>query len=103
MENIVHIIKRPLVTEKSSRLNELTMGSSSPRAQVVFEVSKSSNKVQIKRAVEKLFSVKVDAVRTLVLPQKQRRVGRFVGLRPSWKKAIVTLAPGDKIDFFEGA
>ena len=68
MENIVHIIKRPLVTEKSSRLNELTMGSDLPCARVVFEVSKTANKLQIKKAVEKLFSVKVATVRTLVLP-----------------------------------
>ena len=102
MENIVQIVKKPLLTEKASRNNEQTMSLKTPVSQVVFEVEKTANKAQIKRAVEKLFSVKVADVRTCILPSKRRRVGRFVGVRPAWKKAIVTLVSGQKIDFFEG-
>jgi large subunit ribosomal protein L23 len=102
------IIKRPLLTEKSSRLRE-TGGAADRHAegdtyaqQVVFEVARDANKVEIRTAVQNLFKVTVTAVRTLVVRGKQKRVGRFSGRRPSWKKAFVTLKPGDNIEFFEG-
>ena len=70
--------------------------------QVVFEVARDANTIEIKGAVEKLFNVKVTGVRTLVVRGKEKRVGRFSGRRPSWKKAFVTLKAGDNIEFFEG-
>jgi large subunit ribosomal protein L23 len=102
------IIKRPLLTEKSSRLRE-TGGAAERHAegdtyaqQVVFEVAHDANKIEIRGAVQSLFKVTVTSVRTLVVRGKQKRVGRFSGRRPSWKKAFVTLKPGDNIEFFEG-
>ena len=70
--------------------------------QVVFEVARDANKIEIRHAVETLFKVTVTDVRTLVVRGKVKRVGRFSGRRPSWKKAFVTLKPGDNIEFFEG-
>ena len=103
------IIKRPLLTEKGSFLKEtggqpdegLDPEKISP--QLLFEVRKDANKTEIRRAVEKLWNVNVVKVRTQVVRGKDKRVGRFVGRRPAWKKALVTLAPGQKIEFFEGA
>ena len=102
------VIKRPLLTEKSARLRE-TGGAASAAAEgeayaqkVVFEVARDANKIDIRRAVEQLFMVNVTEVRTLVVRGKVKRVGRFSGQRPSWKKAFVTLKPGDNIEFFEG-
>src|SRR6476659_6222369 len=102
------IIKRPLLTEKSARLRE-TGGSASAHVegedyaqQVLFEVARDANKIEIRRAVQSLFKVTVTDVRTLVVRGKVKRVGRFAGRRPSWKKAFVTLKPGDNIEFFEG-
>ena len=69
---------------------------------VVFEVARDANKIEIRQAVEKLFKVTVTDVRTLVVRGKVKRVGRFTGQRPRWKKAFVTLKPGDNIEFFEG-
>lgn len=89
------IIKRPIITEKTTMLKE-------KYNQVVFEVDINANKKQIKEAVEKLFNVKVKKVRTMIVRGKKRRLGFFEGKRPNWKKAIVTLAPGSKIEFFEG-
>jgi large subunit ribosomal protein L23 len=83
------VIQRPLVTEKSTLARE-------QRNAVTFAVSPQANKHQIQRAVEELFGVKVLGVRT------KRRVGRHVGRKPEWKKAIVQLAPGQAIEFFEG-
>jgi large subunit ribosomal protein L23 len=102
------IIKRPLLTEKGTRLKE--HGGATPgtfteeqlKPQVLFEVSMDANKIEIKNAVEALFSVKVLDVHTQVMRGKEKRIGRFMGMRPNWKKAIVTLAPGNKIEFFEG-
>ncbi len=102
------IIKRPLLTEKSARLRETGGAGSAPAEgdtyaqQVVFEVARDANKVEIKGAVQKLFNVTVTGVRTLVVRGKEKRVGRFSGRRPSWKKAFVTLKAGDNIEFFEG-
>jgi large subunit ribosomal protein L23 len=102
------VIKRPLLTEKSARLRE-TGGAATAAAEgeayaqkVVFEVARDANKIDIRRAVEQLFKVSVTEVRTLVVRGKVKRVGRFSGQRPSWKKAFVTLKPGDNIEFFEG-
>lgn len=89
------IIKRPIVlTEKATAQKELAN-------QVVFEVDLRANKIQIKDAVEKLFSVQVEAVNTLVQRGKIKRVGRQYLKRPNWKKAIVTLKAGDDIQFFD--
>ena len=88
------IIKRPIaLTEKAARLRESN--------QVVFEVALRANKIEIKSAVEALFSVKVTDVNTLVQRGKVKRVGRELGKRPNWKKAVVTLREGDDIQFFD--
>ena len=89
------IIIRPIITEKSNIAKE-------EHNQVVFEVSPKANKIEIKQAVEKLFDVKVLKVRTINMRGKPKRWGRIVGKRKNWKKAIVTLAEGYSIDFFEG-
>ena len=102
------IIKRPLLTEKSARLRETGGAADVPAEgdtysqQVVFEVVKDANKVEIAHAVEKLFKVSVADVRTVVVRGKAKRVGKFSGMRPGWKKAYVTLKAGDAIAFFEG-
>ena len=108
MRDAQSIIKRPLLTEKSSRLRE-TGGAADRHAegdtyaqQVVFEVARDANKIEIRGAVQSLFKVTVAEVRTLVVRGKHKRMGRFAGSRPSWKKAFVTLKPGDNIEFFEG-
>ncbi|MEK6709544.1 MAG: 50S ribosomal protein L23 [Nitrospinota bacterium] len=90
------IIRRPCVTEKSIRGTEAAN-------KVVFEVDMRANKTQVKRAVEELFKVTVIKVNTLRVPEKQIRLGRHSGVRPPWKKAVVTLKEGDKIEFFETA
>ena len=89
------ILKKPLQTEKSNLLR--TTGN-----QVVFEVSKDATKQTIKAAVEKAFKVTVEDVRTLIVRGKTKTVGRFIGQTGNWKKAIVSLKEGDKIDIFEG-
>ncbi len=108
MRDAQSIIKRPLLTEKSARLRETGGGASAPAEgesyaqQVVFEVARDANKIEIRAAVEKLFKVGVTDVRTLVVRGKAKRIGRFSGRRPAWKKAFVTLKAGDNIEFFEG-
>ena len=108
MRSAQSIIKRPLLTEKSARLRE-TGGGATAAAEgeayaqkVVFEVARDANKIEVRQAVETLFKVTVTDVRTLVVRGKVKRVGRFSGQRPGWKKAFVTLKPGDNIEFFEG-
>ena|SRR5450432_1187438 len=108
MRSAQSIIKRPLLTEKTARLRE-TGGASAAHAEgdsysqkVVFEVARDANKNEVRAAVQELFKVTVTHVRTLIVRGKEKRVGRFSGLRPSWKKAFVTLSPGDNIEFFEG-
>jgi large subunit ribosomal protein L23 len=102
------VIKRPLLTEKSARLRETGGNVVTPAEgeaysqKVVFEVARDANKIDIRHAIEQLFKVTVTEVRTLVVRGKVKRVGRFSGQRPSWKKAFVTLKPGDNIEFFEG-
>ena len=90
------IIQAPLVTEKGSLLSEKDN-------QVLFRVRPDANKVEVKKAVEALFKVKVVKVRMIRYLGKIRRVGRNMGRLPQWKKAYVTLKEGDKIDFFGGA
>ena len=89
------VIRRPLITEKATRLKETTNT-------ICFEVDRSANKIEIRRAVEKLFGVKVVDVRVANRQGKWKRMGRFVGQRKDWKKAYVRLAPDQKIEFFEG-
>ena len=84
------VVKRPLITEKSERGREAAQ-------QYAFEVHRDATKIQVKGAVEKLFNVHVTAVRTSIARGKNKRVGRNLGRRPNWKKAIVTLKAGDKI------
>jgi len=88
------IIMRPLITEKA----QIMTG----QGKYAFEVDKRANKLQIKEAVEVAFSVKVQEVNTSVMKGKRRRYGRALTKQPDWKKAIVTLAPGEKIELFEG-
>ncbi len=94
--NEYDIVIRPIITEKSSQLKETGN-------QYIFEVVKDANKIEIKKAIEKLFKVKVVSVQVALMEGKKRRVGRFSGKRPDWKKAIVTVSPKDKITIFEGA
>jgi large subunit ribosomal protein L23 len=102
------IIKRPILTEKGTKLKdtggrepgEFTEETHQPK--MLFEVAYDANKIEIKHAIETLFSVKVDDVHTQIVRGKLKRVGKFTGMRSSWKKAIVTLKPGNKIEFFEG-
>jgi large subunit ribosomal protein L23 len=89
------IIKRPLVTEKTNIQKE-------EKNQVSFEVDRRANRIEIKRAVEKIFNVRVSEVRTLQIKGKIKRRGLILGKRKDWKKAIVTLRPGERIQFFEG-
>jgi large subunit ribosomal protein L23 len=102
------IIKRPLLTEKSQRQRETGGAAERPAEgeayaqQIAFEVAKDSNKIEIRKAVQSLFKVTVTGVRTQVVRGKKKRIGRFLGQRPAWKKAIVTLKAGDSISFFEG-
>lgn len=89
------IIRKPLITEKTTRQKE--------ESQYAFEVAGDANKLEIQKAVEQLFKVKVLRVRTSNVLGKVKRLGRKFGKRPDWKKAIVTLREGDRIEFFEGA
>ena len=93
IESYHDVLVRPLITEKSTRLLEL--------GQYSFEVHREANKIQIREAVQKAFKVTVTDVRTLIFRGKDRRMGRSYAKRPNWKKAIVTLKAGDKIDFFD--
>ncbi|NOX35850.1 MAG: 50S ribosomal protein L23 [Deltaproteobacteria bacterium] len=89
------IIRGPVVTEKTTLQKEMNN-------QVTFKVVKSANRVEIKDAVEKNFNAKVKRVRTVQVKGKVKQRGRIIGKRNDWKKAIVTLMPGQRIDFFEG-
>jgi large subunit ribosomal protein L23 len=94
---LTDIIRRPLITEKTSILRE-------DGRTIVFQVAVGANKVQIRRAVEQLLGSKVAAVRTSLTHGKIKRQGRYAGRRPDWKKAYVTLREGEKIpEFLEGA
>jgi large subunit ribosomal protein L23 len=90
------VIRRPLITEKSTRLKEAANT-------ICFEVAAGANKIEIAKAVTTLFGVKVAQVRVANRQGKLKRMGRFIGRRKDWKKAYVRLAPGEKsIEFFEG-
>jgi large subunit ribosomal protein L23 len=104
------IIKRPLLTEKGTLLKE-TGGQSGAggevdpetlKSQLLFEVARDANKIEIRQAVEKLWNVDVLSVRTAVVRGKEKKMGRYIGRRSNWKKAVVTIAPGQNIEFFEG-
>jgi large subunit ribosomal protein L23 len=94
--NLYQVLRRPVLTEKSDYQRD--------NNQYVFEVDRSANKHEIKEAVETIFDVQVLAVNTMVMKPKRRRMGRKkVITRPAWKRAVVTLAPGERIqEFFEG-
>lgn len=92
-KSFLDLIRYPILSEKSIRLLE--------QNQYTFAVSKKANKNAIKGAIESLFNVKVLSVNTCLQPLKKRRVGRYIGQKPQFKKAIVTLAPEDSITFFE--
>lgn len=86
---------RPVITEKGTTLKD-------ENNQIIFEVDPRSNKSEIKKAVEKLFKVKVLSVHTQNRLGKRKRLGRTIGRRKNWKKAIVTLREGDRVEYFEG-
>jgi len=88
------VLRRPVVTEKSTIQTEQRI--------YTFEVDRRANKVEVKEAVEKVFGVKVVSVNIINVPGKPRRWGRHVSRTPSWKKAIVKLAEGQRIELFEG-
>ncbi len=92
--HVFEVLRRPLITEKNSLLQV--------QGKYAFEVASGANKNQIKQAVETAFKVDVAAVNVITVPGKQRRIGRQQVLTAPWKKAIVTLKPGDKIELFEG-
>jgi large subunit ribosomal protein L23 len=92
--NLFDVLRRPLVTEKNTILQS--------EGKYGFEVAKDANKLMIKQAVEKAFKVSVVSVNVMTVRGKERRVGRRVVPGSSWKKAVVTLKPGDKIQIFEG-
>jgi large subunit ribosomal protein L23 len=94
--NQYDIVLGPIVTEKSSLAKETSN-------QYVFEVARDANKIEIAKAVERLFKVKVLTVRVMNMEGKKRRLGKFAGKRSDWRKAIVKIGPKDKISFFEGA
>ena len=93
--NPYEIIRRPLITEKGTIQKEANN-------QLTFEVDRKANRVEIRHAVEKIFNVRVVRVRTMQMKGKVKRVGRTLGKRRDWKKAVVTLAGGENIEFFEG-
>ncbi len=95
MKRSVDVIRRPILSEKSSMDAEKFN-------RVAFEVSPLATKPQIREAVEKFFKVKVQSVNTIVLPGKTYRTRASEGKTPSWKKAVVTLKQGEKIEFFKG-
>lgn len=90
-----HLIYGPIITEKTHALKELGN-------KVTLRVAVKANKIEIRKAVEELFKVKVLRVNTIQMMGKKKRMGKSEGTRPAWKKAIVTLAPGEKISGFEG-
>ena len=93
--NHYDVIRRPINTEKTTIQKE-------EANQVTFEVSRTANRIEIGRCVENIFNVKVAAVRTMQVKGKVKRRGRTLGRRRNWKKAIVTLMPGERIEFFDG-
>lgn len=94
MKNRFDVIRKPCLTEKGMTLQEV-------HNQVVFKVNPDANKIEIKTAVQELFNVKVVKVRTANMHGKSKRVGKHIGKTTNWKKAVVTLVEGQKIDFLE--
>ncbi len=95
MKSVYDVIRRPLITEKSTRLKE-------SQRSICFEVQRDATKPEIKRAVEQLFEVKVDSVKVVNVRGKVKRQGRFSGKRPDWKKAYVVLKKGQKmVEFYD--
>jgi large subunit ribosomal protein L23 len=90
-----HLIKGPIITEKTHAMREAAN-------KVTFRVAVKANKIEIRKAIEELFKVKVLGVNTVHMRGKAKRMGKTEGMRPNWKKAIVTLAPGEKIAGLEG-
>jgi len=95
MRSPYQVVLRPLLTEKGTRLKEAGN-------QYLFRVAKTANKIEIKQAIEQLFKVTVLDVRTLRVRGKTKRLGRFQGRRPDWKKAVATLKEGETIELYEG-
>ena len=94
MKSAYDIIKKPVLTEKSY--------DQFPARTYTFEVEKTANKIEIKRAVEEVFDVHVTGVNIIKVPGKMRRMGKTAGMTRTWKKAVVTLADGERIDLFQG-
>ncbi len=94
MRNPHEVLIKPVVTEKTTNLME--------ENKYTFEVDKNANKIEIKHAVEAIFKVNVVDVKTLIVKGKPKRMGKYVGKTSSWKKAIVTLKPGERLPIFEG-
>ena len=94
MEKKKNILKRPLLTETISKLQDA-------QNQYAFEVDRGANKIEIKRAIEERFDVHVLSVRTMMMKGKVKTLGRFTGKRPNWKKAIITVKPGEELVVFE--
>lgn len=95
MKHSYDVLRGPMLTEKGTLLKEVDN-------KVMFKVAKSANKIEIKNAIEEIFKVKVARVSTMNYMGKTKRMGRYEGKRPDWKKAIVTLKEGEKLDFVEG-
>jgi large subunit ribosomal protein L23 len=95
MKDIYGVIRKPIVTEKSNIQKE-------DSNKVTFEVDRKANRIEIRNAVQRLFNVKVVDVNVMNFRGKKKRVGRVIGRKSDWKKAVVTLKPGDKVEFFEG-
>jgi large subunit ribosomal protein L23 len=95
MKSIYEVIKKPLITEKGSSLKE-------KQNKIVLQVSTEANKIEIKNAVEAVFKVKVEEVRTMVFKGKKKRLGARQGVRSDWKKAVVTLKEGQTVEYLEG-
>lgn len=94
MRSVYDVVRRPIISEKSTALAEVG-------GKYAFEVAVQANKQEIKDAVQRLFNVKVRQVRTMIMHGKVKRVGRFETKRANWKKALVTLVEGQKIEFFQ--
>ena len=95
MKSTYHVLRGPMLTEKGTLMKET-------ENKVLFRVARSANKIEIKQAIEEIFKVKVDRVTTMNCKGKTKRMGRYEGKRPDWKKAIVTLKKGEKLDIIEG-
>jgi len=96
MKTLYSIIKKPLFTEKGSNLKE-------SQNKILVEVAKDANKLDVKKAIEEIFKVKVDKVATINTIGKWKRHGKSIGRRPDRKKAVITLKKGEKLDFIEGS